>query len=332
MVDESQADHWTKLASELGAAPPPERGAAQEAQQASVTEPESQRPADEPELTGETRYDYRPPEPQRTATDWARLAQSLGLVVEPEAVVESVEGVTSTEVVDTGAPVGGPPAGPDIAMESAESEVQVVDVLPAGERRGSAGLVEHVDTDEVRASGERISKRTRRRRRRRRSHEEVREKTGAPDGLAQRIEEVPAGSTGDALIVSPIAPLPGPAPGRKKRRRRRRSAAKERQEERPGGGSDQTFVNLGTEPAGAPANEAPRLSAEAAGAEAGPLSGAEDEEHGEDLLDEDGGERPIHRGIPTWLEAVNIVINRNMEFRAKNPGGPTRSRGNRNRG
>ncbi|MBA4017447.1 MAG: hypothetical protein C0483_09765 [Pirellula sp.] len=43
------------------------------------------------------------------------------------------------------------------------------------------------------------------------------------------------------------------------------------------------------------------------------------EEHHED--EHDGGEEfhQIHKGIPTWDEAVGHVINANMESRARNP-------------
>jgi hypothetical protein len=58
-----------------------------------------------------------------------------------------------------------------------------------------------------------------------------------------------------------------------------------------------------------------------------------DEEAGE----EPGGDRPARigfRGIPTWEEAVGMLITKNIEARARRPaGGPSHGRGNRdNRG
>lgn len=46
-----------------------------------------------------------------------------------------------------------------------------------------------------------------------------------------------------------------------------------------------------------------------------------EEEDGEEELE---GERPAHRKIPTWEEAVGLVISINMETRAKTPGGRRR--------
>jgi hypothetical protein len=66
------------------------------------------------------------------------------------------------------------------------------------------------------------------------------------------------------------------------------------------------------------------------GGEAGHV--AEDEPPG-DLSDlDDDVERASHHGIPTWEEAVGVVIAANMEARAKNPGGSSRNRGGRGRG
>jgi hypothetical protein len=56
----------------------------------------------------------------------------------------------------------------------------------------------------------------------------------------------------------------------------------------------------------------------------------DDDEH-DDHDDEDHGEIDVteHRGIPTWHEAMAIVVGANMDARAKNPQG---SRGGRGRG
>jgi hypothetical protein len=49
----------------------------------------------------------------------------------------------------------------------------------------------------------------------------------------------------------------------------------------------------------------------------------------EDDTEEDHVDFAEHRGIPTWQEAVGLVVGANMEARAKNPSG---SRGGRGRG
>ena len=53
----------------------------------------------------------------------------------------------------------------------------------------------------------------------------------------------------------------------------------------------------------------------------------EDDEEGDD----DGGESPRigFRNIPTWQDAIGVMISKNMESRARNPGG---SRGPGGRG
>ena len=58
---------------------------------------------------------------------------------------------------------------------------------------------------------------------------------------------------------------------------------------------------------------------------------AEEEPSGELSDLDDDVERAAHHGIPTWEEAVGVVIAANMEARTKNPGSP-RNRGGRGRG
>ena len=57
-----------------------------------------------------------------------------------------------------------------------------------------------------------------------------------------------------------------------------------------------------------------------------------DSEHGDD---QDGHEgRPSHRAIPSWDEAIGVIVSANLESRAKNPhsGGSPRGRGRGQRG
>ncbi len=56
-----------------------------------------------------------------------------------------------------------------------------------------------------------------------------------------------------------------------------------------------------------------------------PMHG-EDEDHDDD--DDLGDAKLGHRGIPTWEEALSVIIDANMEARAKNPqSGQSRGRG-----
>jgi hypothetical protein len=44
--------------------------------------------------------------------------------------------------------------------------------------------------------------------------------------------------------------------------------------------------------------------------------------------------KPNHRGIPSWEDAIGMIVATNMEARSKNPnaGGSPRGRGGRGRG
>jgi ribonuclease E len=51
-----------------------------------------------------------------------------------------------------------------------------------------------------------------------------------------------------------------------------------------------------------------------------------DEDEEEDELDSGGEPRPAHRKIPTWEDAVSVVVDLNLESRARSPGGGGRRR------
>lgn len=77
-------------------------------------------------------------------------------------------------------------------------------------------------------------------------------------------------------------------------------------------------------------DDAPMLEIEARADGDDSLPDEADDEENDDF-------RPSHRGIPTWSEAIGMIIDTNMEARARNPNpGPSsprgRSRGNRGRG
>jgi hypothetical protein len=59
-----------------------------------------------------------------------------------------------------------------------------------------------------------------------------------------------------------------------------------------------------------------------------------DDEPADEQDDEDGGESPRigFRNIPTWQDAIGVMIAKNMEARARNPGGPRGSGGRGGRG
>ncbi len=60
----------------------------------------------------------------------------------------------------------------------------------------------------------------------------------------------------------------------------------------------------------------------------------DDEEEHDGEHDDDGGDSPRigFRNIPTWQDAIGMMIAKNMEARARNPGGPRGSGGRGGRG
>jgi ribonuclease E len=124
------------------------------------------------------------------------------------------------------------------------------------------------------------------------------------------------------------------APGepRKRRRRRRRRTRRDEPSTEPGAGADEDETEEQEEEAfadeedelfgsGEEPEQAPRERRERRRRPAAPDVEAE---HDEDEEEGPEGERPAHRKIPTWDEAVGIVISINMEARAKSSGGRRR--------
>jgi hypothetical protein len=120
-------------------------------------------------------------------------------------------------------------------------------------------------------------------------------------------------------------------PRRRRRRRRRRSRRGERAEEGAAAGEAESgeLEDEELEESAALDDEAdeeeefmprerPRRRAAA--------TAEEPDDEGDELDDGEEGGRPAHRKIPTWDEAVGIVIANNMEARAKSPGGGRRRR------
>ena len=154
----------------------------------------------------------------------------------------------------------------------------------------------------------------------------------------------------------------GPAEKRPRKRRRRRRPAKGSEDRKPSGpapddDSDRETAAEGVETAGdEPASSEQRRSKrsrprrgekrrpgdeqKSAEPHAERGDGEPDEPRGESAshddfdADEHNGERSVRagfRGIPTWGETVGLVIEKNLESRAKRPGGTQRGRGKKRR-
>lgn len=334
MTDQERPDHWALLASELGAKLPPEGEGDQEqppVQEAAREEPVSPAPEG-------PRYSFAQPATRKTPSDWLRLAEQLGVTVDAELISQVSDETTNTEVVGPQAPASLPPEPPTVVMEpepveTTEDVVDVVDVFSEGDEQLGNQLVDRVDTDTVEEEERPDKKRRRRRRRRPRKPENTQ---GSEEIAELPVEEEPdnggeaedetldiAVGGSESLIVCPMPCESTETSSRGRRRRRRRSPGKKREgEETTEAAIEQSLLSV--------AGEAALVPLDGADLELSHAVLGDEDDHLDETDDDDVG-RPSHRGIPTWDEAVGIVITRNMEARAKNSGGQQRSRGGRGR-
>ncbi len=155
------------------------------------------------------------------------------------------------------------------------------------------------------------------------------ESSQAPERRVAREAEEPEdlGSEEIQPASAPSASERGEEDSRRGKRRRRRRGGSSRREPPSGAEADASGDRGESTGAGAP-ERSDREEPEAAV--------VEDDAVDDDLLDEEhadeGGsrsEKALHRAIPSWHDAVNVVISANLESRAKNP---DRRAGNRPRG
>ncbi len=323
-------DHWNLLAEELGAELPAEKAAPQETQKTEaalgatpLSEVDVPSAAPSPPVA-QAVSPPRPAPPRRIASDWNRLAEELGVEVpsEPEPEPTVPEEVAAVPAV---------PAEPDLAWRE-PSPPRPPESRP--ERRREEPRRSAADPSRDRDEDHRG------RRRRRRRPFEGGEKEGA--GVAEpssqpaspREDVVGADDVGDDVEL-PAAPATLPSPSKRGeeggrvrgKRRRRRKGLPPRRESPPLGEEAEVYAE----------------SDAGAAAPAVPLSDREESEAPDDydIADEDfiaddeaaeseaRSEKSLHRAIPSWFEAVNLVVSANLESRAKNP---DRKSANRPRG
>ncbi len=339
-------DHWKQLAEELGAEIPPEEpeqsttdggregGDEPRGQDAAASEPLSGPPPKSP-------LPPRPAPPRRTASDWSLLAAELGIEVPPEPEPSAVS-KTATE--------------PETARPYDElTSSRAAEPGPVAQHEESRHRLEKRDRDE-----ERGGRRPRRRRHRpsEQAEEYLPQSLTKSESLAE--DEDRDSALGDEDLMLPEAEpsefdeadeLVGEdelveeaeatdsraveAPdqrrehegsrGRGKRRRRRKSAASRRESS-----------SVSPEDQESPGKAADELKVPPSESSASPSLEAEGDEEDFDFEDEEAGyhvDKSLHRAIPSWYEAVNIVVSANLEARAKNPDrkGTGRSRGEQDR-
>jgi hypothetical protein len=161
-----------------------------------------------------------------------------------------------------------------------------------------------------------------------------------PQGLLQPAEE---GLTGEELAEMISEAVEGPPPeepsppreeGEKRRgKRRRRGSGRKRRRESEQAAPSPAPGEPVEEPEAVSTEELPRRPKE-------PLPAAEearDVDEVEDVEDVESSEdeqelKAGHRAIPTWEEAVGLIITSNLESRAKRPPESSRGRDRRNKG
>ncbi|MGA2066558.1 MAG: hypothetical protein ABSG86_16395 [Thermoguttaceae bacterium] len=351
MTTREPSDHWAELASTLGAEPPPEApveetrhtpaeeaaGPAGPSQEAVAEQPPGGWPAPAPPP---------PPRPpvRRPAPNWDALATELG--VEPTAPPPPVRSVPPPPAprapvekphepqragggrnyrnVRTSSPVEEPDEPQPVAevlTEAAEglSEVaeELATVAEVGEEPAPARVGESAPAREEESAPER-KEGGRRRRRRRRSRSGFGAPAGAEPGgpgeaeppeaeLPEVDADLPSEQPDVAEAETDAVERTGRPAGGRRRGRRERPSRPDIAREAETGGPDETPVE------------------------------ADLDEH-EELTDEDqaeaegGADHVGFRNIPTWPEAVGMIIAKNMESRAKNPGNPRPRGGPRGRG
>jgi len=370
MTEPEPTDRWALLASKLGIdLPPREEPAAvpgqptpgettaptgEEVDQASVPIPAGM-VAGPPYATERASASLRPaPKPLRTKDEWTQLASSLGVEVPEELAAPAPSEPISEALGALSATAEDPPAISEPAPEGwTESVIELMEAGP--EDFGPAG---ETRTAREGPSQQRSERGRRKRRRRRRSDEPRVAATESLEASSPEIPEAwgeelfPPESTGlaaespersegdeEALSAQPAAPGESPRGGRSRRRRRRRSDRHGEKEPSKGrqieAGAVQdaptTIEDAGLEPVAAISDSGEAIRAEPA--ETPPLDDELDQQPEEGA--EEGGkiDKEGHRAIPNWEEAISVIVNRNLEARARKPdaGGPPRSRG-RHRG
>lgn len=336
MTDREKGDHWGQLASVLGAEIHEESPTDEfppgtpEVKQVPM---ESEIPAHEatPTRRGEAERQRRP----RTSANWEALASSLGVELPPEQADERAEIVSADRSKEQFAERGKERTGwqpPEPTMstkqlaETAESLSECVKMSPAGLEHEPMVFIAHetvtvaVDLDEDdeeqvdRSSEDEESARGKSKRRRRR-RPRTGEKQSAPDDsgtvpsdateAGEEDRKGEEGEEGEEDEEDEAASLESEEKRRPKRRRPRRRRQK---------------------------SDASEPEMEVADDSDGKTDADDDDvDDSRDITEGDAfGDKAGHRSIPIWQEAINVIVEKNLESRAKKPdGGGQQKRGGR---
>ena len=361
MTDPQGPDHWEMLASEIGASPPPPE------QKASPPEPiEEEKPPEDSAPTppsGTKSSDVaRAEEPRRAPADWSQIAEELGIEgrEEPEQLTDAEGdsplpddlGETLADAKEEprepespfarseeAAPESPAPDPASMAASDGSPEPEIgwreasceppepvgeatgTDLVPAGTEARLPGFSDQ----RAQPPAEREETITGRRRRKRRHKAK---QDGGEKPAEGPVAEDPSGGAAGARAST----LDEETKERPKRRRRRRSSPRKK----AAGRKEDESAESGSEQELAEAREELEIVSEVAAETDEAEPDAQGKPGDQKKAKADRTSKPAkgaHRGIPTWEEAVGIVISANMESREKNPSSASssRSRGARGR-
>lgn len=341
MSEQNKADRWSQLASDLGVEAAPQETRPEKP----LSSEETSEPVEQVSAKPTPPVRTPPAEPRKRPSDWMQLASELGLELPPEAFQSEPQPASEPPQVEKSGSVAAEvpwtrPEPAKSAWSESKEDFSAEAIEDPTETEDEVADAWQGEVEVVESRSETEERKPRRRRKRRRK---VRR-----SGELARLEE-PAKSPGDPIESSELvemvelvtdpeselldAPEEGSeaameeaeqeAPKRSKRRRRRRSGRKK------GAGTTEQTSQAEPRPA---ASEEPQVR------ERDDLDELEDEDDDESETRGSSDRRrekmkAIHRGIPSWHEAIDVVIATNMEARAKHPerASYNRPRGGRNR-
>jgi hypothetical protein len=342
MSDPNPPSHWDLLSSILGATPSPEA-----AEPRQPSRPPSKKPA--PRAS----HHQRPAAPSRPA-DWDKLANALGLPPAPAPAVSPPAPVMPPPARSAPPPARSAAAPPPLpgqshrgspAPEAPEGSPnffderfdfdEPFDLLESSESASPPAEASEQTTE----SAEGRPRRRHRRRRGRNGGRRDSREAGAPAAPDDRSAHRDAASVEGDLDRASSAEEPegvrteraleeaegGEAQQRRSRRRRPRHGRKRREGEPTAGAG--APVEAGADSASPEPDDADETAAD--------LLAEEDLEMGPAEEGGEGGEERLprlgFRGLPTWEEAVGLLVSKNVEARAKRPNAGARH-GRDNRG
>jgi len=324
---EAPAQDWDKLADELGVVRPPEPSPISPPQLPSEEPGQSERSSGKaPDIPSFAKGISADREPQTVEV-------SSGKSTPPPASEQTPEGSGSEEApekpdkpsVDVDEPTGGPAAASPVAEQAAPGSDEPTEKKPTRKRRKRR---RRPGKSEARSANDTVK----------------RPRSAGPEESSPSVVESAAGTApGDSVEGSPSASgMADPPAEQSKRRRsgRRRTPAK--------GNSKAAEAGAAEKPASKPSKA---TATDAAGpeqqADDWPDLAAPEEEEEVAQTDEKTDDtkkgttakdsrpaKPSHRGIPSWQDAVDVLISVNLEARSKKGNGSSssHSRGGRGRG